>query len=172
MNIPNALTLFRITLIPLYLWVFFSPFPFHIEIAFGILVLAGITDMLDGYIARKYKLITTLGTMLDPLADKLMMLAAISSFYMSERISLWAALFFFLRDIGMILFSALFHFRGKKTVPANVFGKVTTVLFYLVFTLVMFRHPYGEETLWVVISFSFVTSAIYLTKIRLLNRIG
>ncbi len=170
MNVPNALTLFRIVLIPIYLYMFFSTFPYHIPIAYLILVLAGITDIVDGYIARKYKLVTPFGQMMDPLADKLMMLAVISSFFLSDRISVWAALFFFLRDVGMIVVSAIFHFKGKRTVPANAFGKLTTVFFYIAFTLVMFQNRYGEQILWIVIAFSFLTSAIYLVKFRLLNR--
>ncbi|MFY0544200.1 CDP-diacylglycerol--glycerol-3-phosphate 3-phosphatidyltransferase [Brevibacillus sp. H7] len=171
MNIPNALTVFRMVLIPLYLYIFFSPFPYHVEIALLVLIVAGITDIVDGYIARKYKLVTTFGTMMDPLADKLMMMAVIASLFLTERISVWAALFFFARDLGMIVASAFFHFRGKKTVPANTFGKLTTVLFYIAFPLVMFRYPYGEIILWSAILFSFVTSAIYLVKFRLLNRV-
>jgi cardiolipin synthase len=170
-NIPNALTVFRITLIPLYLYVFFSSFPYHVEIAFSVLILAGITDVVDGYIARKYKQVTTFGIMMDPLADKLMMMAVIASLFLTERISVWAALFFFVRDLAMIAFSAFFHLKGKKTVPANAFGKLTTVLFYIAFPLVMFRYEYGEIILWSAIAFSFVTSAIYLVKFRLLNRV-
>lgn len=170
MNVPNVLTVFRIMLVPVYLYVFFSNGPYSIELAFGILILAGITDIVDGYIARKYKLITDFGKMMDPFADKLMMLAVITSFLLTERISLGAALFFFIRDIGMILSSAIFHFRGKKTVPANAFGKVTTVLFYAAFTMVMFQYPYGQQVLWMVILLSFVTSAVYLMKFRILNR--
>ncbi|WP_019121108.1 CDP-alcohol phosphatidyltransferase family protein [Brevibacillus massiliensis] len=170
MNVPNALTVFRIVLIPVYLLIFFSSLPNHIQIAFFILILAGLTDIVDGYIARTYKMVTEFGTMMDPLADKLMMLTVITSFYLTERISVWAALFFFARDVGMIVASAIFHFRGKKTVPANVYGKITTVLFYLVFTLVMFRFPYAEYFLWLVIAFSFITSAIYILKFRLLNK--
>jgi cardiolipin synthase len=170
-NLPNALTVFRIVLIPLYLYVFFQPFPYHVEIALGILILAGITDIADGYIARKHKLVTTFGIMMDPLADKLMMMAVIASLFLTERISLWAALFFFARDAGMIIAAGFFHFRGKKTVPANAFGKLTTVLFYIAFPLVMYRYQYGELILWSVIAFSFVTTAIYLVKFRLLNRV-
>ncbi|GAA4720922.1 CDP-alcohol phosphatidyltransferase family protein [Brevibacillus fulvus] len=170
MNVPNLLTLFRIVLIPVYLYIFFLPGSYHTHIAFGILVLAGLTDIVDGYIARKYKLVTSFGTMMDPLADKLMMMAVIFSLLFTERISVWAALFFFARDLGMIVVSAFFHFRGKKTVPANVFGKITTVLFYITFPLLMFEVPYAEPLLWLVIAFSFVTSAVYVIKFRLLNR--
>ncbi|MGD8190320.1 CDP-diacylglycerol--glycerol-3-phosphate 3-phosphatidyltransferase [Brevibacillus ginsengisoli] len=171
MNVPNALTVFRIMLIPIYLYIFFSDRPYHLEISYFILIFAGITDIVDGYIARTYKLITDFGKMMDPLADKLMMLTVIISFFLTDRISLWAALFFFVRDVSMIITAAIFHFRGKKTVPANAFGKLTTVLFYLAFTLLMFRSNDGELVLWIVIALSFVTSAIYLVKFRLLNRV-
>ncbi len=109
--------------------------------------------------------------MMDPLADKLMMMAVIASLFLTERISVWAALFFFARDAGMIVASAFFHFRGKKTVPANAFGKITTVLFYIAFPMVMYRFQYGELILWTAILFSFVTAAIYLVKFRLMNRV-
>ncbi|WP_346773996.1 CDP-diacylglycerol--glycerol-3-phosphate 3-phosphatidyltransferase [Brevibacillus sp. SYP-B805] len=171
MNVPNALTVVRIALIPAYLYIFFNPFPYHVEIAYAILIIAGITDIVDGYIARKYKLVTPFGTMMDPLADKLMMMAVIASLFLTSRISVWATIVFFMRDLAMIVTSAVFHLRGKKTVPANAFGKVTTVLFYIAFTLVMFQHAYGEEVLWTVIGFSIVTSAVYLVKVRLLNKL-
>lgn len=171
MNLPNVLTIFRIALIPLYLLVFFSAQPFHLEFALAILMLAGLTDIADGYIARKYKMVTSFGVMMDPLADKLMMMSVIASFFITERISLWATLFFIARDAAMIVTGAVFHFRGKKTVPANIFGKMTTVLLYMVIPLVMYRYPYSEAILWSVIAFSFLASAIYLVKARLLNRV-
>lgn len=170
MNIPNLLTFFRILLIPVYLLVFFSSGPYHVGIALAILILAGLTDIIDGYIARTYNQVTSFGTMMDPLADKLMMLAVVCSLFLTERISVWTALFFFARDLGMIVASAIFHFRGKKTVPANVFGKVTTVLFYVTFPLLMYRYVYAEEILWAVMVFSFVTSALYIGKYRILNK--
>ncbi|QOS98176.1 CDP-alcohol phosphatidyltransferase family protein [Brevibacterium sp. JNUCC-42] len=170
MNVPNALTLLRIALVPIYLIVFFSAFSYHIILAYFILILAGLTDVVDGYIARTYKMITSTGEMLDPLADKLMMLAVIFSFLLSDRISIWAASVFFLRDLAMIILYALFHFRGKKLVSANIYGKVTTVLFYIVFTSIMFQYTYGELLLWIVILFSILTSAIYLMKVLLLNK--
>lgn len=170
MNLPNLLTIFRIALIPIYLYIFFSTVPYHVEIALGILLLAGLTDIADGYIARKHKLVTTFGIMMDPLADKLMMMAVIASLFLTERISLWAALFFFIRDLAMISTGAVYHFRGKKTVPANAYGKLTTLFLYLVIPLVMYRYQYSETILWTVIAFSFITSAIYLGKFRLLNR--
>ncbi|MDA8354594.1 MAG: CDP-alcohol phosphatidyltransferase family protein [Firmicutes bacterium] len=170
MNIPNTVTLFRFILIPIYLWIFFSEIPHRMEWAFFVLLLAGMTDVVDGYLARKNKQVTQLGIMLDPLADKLMMLAVFLSLLASQRISIPAALAIFLRDLGMIIASAFFHFQGKLTVPANLMGKLTTVLYYIALSLLMFDHPIGGEFLWGVIIFSFLTSFVYLFQFKQINQ--
>jgi cardiolipin synthase len=166
-NLPNALTSVRFVLIPIYLFVFFSG---HVKIAFFIMVVAGITDVLDGYLARTRGQITAIGSMLDPLADKTMMLAVILSLLFSHKIPWAAGAAIFIRDAGMIAGSAFFHFRGKKTVPANTMGKLTTILYYLAILMVVYELPYAAEYLWLVIAFSFVTSIIYIIKFKLLNQ--
>jgi cardiolipin synthase len=169
-NLPNTLTLLRFFFIPLYLFLYFSEIPGRIYWAFGVLLLAGLTDVIDGYLARRNKQVTQLGIMLDPLADKLMMLAVFLSLLISQRISLWAALAIFARDLGMIFGSAFFHFRGKKTVPANLLGKLTTFLFYVALFLLFFDYPNAENFLWFVIALSFVTFFIYLFQFKMLNQ--
>lgn len=172
MNIPNMITIGRFFFIPIYLHVFFSDYPHKTELALLVILLAGLSDILDGYLARKYKWVTQLGIMLDPLADKLMMISVILSFVLSDMISWWAASFFLFRDIGMIVSSIFFHVQGKKTVPANFYGKMTTVLFYIAFLLIMYRVPYAEAYLWCVIALAFVASTIYLLAFRKVNRIS
>jgi cardiolipin synthase len=169
MNLPNLLTLFRFALIPVYLAVFFSELPGKMYGALGIILLAGVTDVVDGYLARRTKQVTQLGIMLDPLADKLMMIAIFLSLLISGKISFWAAVAIFCRDLGMIICSAFFHLRGKKTVPANVFGKLTTVLFYLALFLLLFSYPIAEVFLWSVIALSYVTTFIYMLQIKTVN---
>ncbi|CAG7655527.1 CDP-alcohol phosphatidyltransferase family protein [Paenibacillus allorhizosphaerae] len=166
-NLPNILTLCRFLLIPVYLIIFGAGYT---KVAFFVLLAAGLTDVLDGYIARKRKLITQLGSMLDPLADKSMMIAVILSLVFSQMISWQAAAAMFLRDAGMIAGSAFFHFRGKITVPANVLGKLTTVLYYVAILLIVFQLPYAGAYLWFVIVVSFITSIIYIVQFNSLNR--
>lgn len=170
MNIPNTVTLFRLIFIPIYLIIFFSDLAYSNQWAFLVVLLAGAFDILDGYIARRYGMTTSLGAMLDPLADKLMMLAVFLSLLISARISIWAGLAIIIRDLGMIIGSAIFHFRGKKTVPANLMGKATTVLYYLAFVFLIFEWPFGGAILWGVIAFSFLTSFIYIAQFRALNQ--
>lgn len=165
-NIPNILTLCRFTLIPVYLIVFFSG---HLGFAFGIVVLAGATDVLDGYLARRNKQVTVVGSMLDPLADKSMMIAVILSLLYEQLISWQAAAAIFIRDIGMIIGSAFFHFRGKKTVPANIMGKMTTVLYYLAIMWIFFGWAFADAILWTAIILSFVTSFVYVARFRMIN---
>ncbi|RAV17375.1 CDP-alcohol phosphatidyltransferase family protein [Paenibacillus contaminans] len=167
MNLPNLLTGVRFVLIPIYLSVFFEG---YVKLAFVVLLIAGITDVLDGYLARKRKQITEIGSMLDPLADKCMMLAVMASLLISEMIPWSAAIAMLIRDAGMIAGSAFFHFRGKKTVPANTMGKLTTVLYYIAIWLIVFEVPYAITYLWFVITFSFLTSFIYIFKFKTLNR--
>lgn len=172
MNIPNLITIGRLCLIPIYFLVFFSDLPYKTELSLFVIFLSGISDVLDGYLARKYKWVTFTGMMLDPLADKLMMISVILSFVLSDMISWWAASLFIIRDVGMIISSIFFHVTGKKMIPANIFGKMTTLLFYLAFLLIMYRVPHAEAFLWCVIILAFITSAIYYAKFRKVNQMA
>ncbi len=167
MNLPNVLTISRFLLIPVYIFLYFSD---HHVAAFVILVVAGATDVLDGYLARKNGQITQIGSMLDPLADKSMMIVVVLSLLFSGKIEWSAAIAIFIRDAGMIAGSAFFYFRGKQTVPANALGKLTTVLFYMAILFLVFEFQFAKVYLWGVISFSFLTSFIYIFKFNVLNR--
>ncbi|MBW7475020.1 CDP-alcohol phosphatidyltransferase family protein [Paenibacillus oenotherae] len=167
MNLPNMLTLLRFALIPVYVAIFV---PGHMIWAFAVIVAAGLTDVLDGYLARKNGQVTTIGAMLDPLADKTMMITVILSLLITGHIPWSAGAAIFIRDLGMIAGSAFFHFRGKKTVPANWMGKLTTVLYYLAILFIFFEMPFAKAYLWGVIVFSFVTSFIYILLFVGLNK--
>ncbi|ASS73875.1 CDP-diacylglycerol--glycerol-3-phosphate 3-phosphatidyltransferase [Tumebacillus algifaecis] len=169
MNLPNILTMFRLGLIPVYFLVFFSDLTYNMELALLVIVLAGLTDIVDGYLARKYGLITELGSMLDPLADKLMMLSVVLSFVIDDRVSWLMAGLLIVRDLGMILASVVYVTQGKKTVPATIWGKMNTVLYYLALVALMFRWPNAEAYLWGVIILSFLISFHYMRRFRAMN---
>lgn len=166
MNIPNLLTLLRFFLLPVYLWIFAKG---HLELAFFIIVLAGLTDVLDGYLARTRGQVTELGRMLDPLADKCLMIVVILSLLESHLIPWSAAGAIFLRDAGMIVGSAFFHFRGKRTVPANMMGKLTTLLYYFAILFIFFQFQFAIIYLWAIIVLSFVTLVVYIHRFLILN---
>ncbi|NBI30585.1 CDP-alcohol phosphatidyltransferase family protein [Chengkuizengella marina] len=167
MNLPNLITLFRFTLIPVYLILFFSG---KMMIAFIVVVAAILSDILDGYIARKREMVTEVGIMLDPLADKLMMITVFISLLYEQLIPWQAAIAIFLRDIGMVIGGFFYHFQGKKTVPANVMGKLTTILYYSAIFFIVLNLKFSVSFLWIVIIFSFITSIIYIFQFKSLNQ--
>lgn len=163
LNLPNVLTMSRFALIPVFIVIFSKG---YIEIAFLIVLLAGLTDILDGHIARRSGQITQLGIMLDPLADKCMLLVVFISLLYVNLIPWQTAIAISIREIGMITWSAFSYVRKKKTVPANMMGKVTTVLYYVALGFIVYDVSYDIYFLWFVIAISFLTSLIYILKAK------
>jgi CDP-diacylglycerol--glycerol-3-phosphate 3-phosphatidyltransferase len=86
-NLPNKLTVSRLGLTVLFLWCLFASFPYHETLALVLFCLAGVTDFLDGRIARARKLITNFGILMDPLADKIMTCSAFIAFVESTHVN-------------------------------------------------------------------------------------
>ena len=134
MNLPNSITMSRIIMIPLFLWILSPHFPWQghgaQEIAASILfVLASITDGLDGYLARRCGQITTMGMLLDPLADKIMVTAAFVALvaYNPEVVKVWIVVVIIGREF---LISGLRSIAASEgfTVTASELGKLKTVV--------------------------------------------
>lgn len=131
MNIPNLLTILRMFLVPVYLLIFFSNIENKLLVSGLVFVLAGITDLLDGNIARKYNLVTKLGTVLDPIADKMMTFAVLISFTSAGFIPLWIIIALGTKEILLIIGGGILYlFKGKQVLPSNKYGKLATVSFY------------------------------------------
>jgi CDP-diacylglycerol--glycerol-3-phosphate 3-phosphatidyltransferase len=133
MNLPNSITMSRIVMIPLLLWILTPHFPWHTygaqEITASVLfVLASITDGLDGYLARKRKQITTMGMLLDPLADKIMVAAAFVALvaYNPDVVRVWIVVVIIGREF---LISGLRSIASSEgfTIEASDLGKLKTV---------------------------------------------
>ena len=134
MNLPNSITLSRIAAIPLFLWVLSSHTPVKTAgsqelVAVGLFILASITDGLDGYLARRRGQITTMGILLDPLADKLMVSAAfiVLVAYVPAIVPPWIAVLVIGREF---LVSGLRSIAAAEgfTIEASEIGKLKTVL--------------------------------------------
>lgn len=169
---PNVLTMLRFLLVPVYLIVFFSTMVGKMYWALGIILLAGLTDVIDGYLARRNNQITEFGALLDPLADKVLMIAVFVSLLISKKIDVGQAVAICLRDVAMILATVVFHVRGKITLQANLWGKATTILFYIALILLMFDVSIASSYLWFVILFSYLTSAVYTFQVKKINQIA
>jgi cardiolipin synthase len=173
LNLPNTLTLFRFVLIPVYLWAFYGTESEHKVGALFVLLVAGLTDILDGYLARKHGQETQAGQLLDPLADKTMMLAVLFSLLQSGRVPLLVAGLLVFRDLAMIIGATFFYVQGKRAVPkANRWGKSTTVCYYITICSVMLQWPSTDATnglLWFTVVLSYITTLLYVASMRLID---
>lgn len=130
-HLSNILTTIRLLLVPLFPAAYFSNHSNGHFIAVCIFLTAGFTDFLDGYIARRYHMITELGTVLDPLADKLMLLTVLISLFISGTLPLWVVIIIVMKEIFMIFAGTFLYFRKSRIViPSNYFGKTATALLF------------------------------------------
>jgi len=129
-NLPNILSFIRLLMVPLFIWLFFSGAPLW---AAGIVFLvAGITDILDGHIARKYGYITKLGRVLDPLADKLMQVSAFACLAIAKIIPYWVISILAAKELCMLLGAAIMLKKIQDVPPSNKWGKAASTLFYFI----------------------------------------
>lgn len=151
-NIPNILTLSRFVLIP---FIIVSLVCNKYSIAFILLTISGLTDVLDGFIARKFNFITDFGKLIDPLADKATQLSILITLSLKTTssgepiIPIWILFIIFKKEFMMIA-GASFLYGKDLVVSSKWYGKLTTVLFYIAivssFIIAYFNIPYRFDT--------------------------
>lgn len=168
MNVPNALSIFRLLLVPVFVLVFFSGADNAYVYAALIYVLAEVTDCLDGYIARKFNLITKLGRILDPLADKLMAFTVLVCIVIASRVPVWAAVLFFFKEALMGVGAIILYNNIEDVMPANITGKIANVVFFANCIILMFDKSISTATATIMISVALIISYVallsYLTQ--------
>ncbi len=125
MNLPNKLTLLRIMMIPVVVVLLDLDFPFNNLVALAVFILASITDTLDGYIARKYNLITDFGKFMDPIADKLLVTAAMLVFVDWHMMPAWVVIVVVAREF-IVSALRLVAANNGRVIAAGWSGKVKT----------------------------------------------
>jgi CDP-diacylglycerol--glycerol-3-phosphate 3-phosphatidyltransferase len=125
MNLPNKLTMLRIILTPVFLAVLYWGFPGADYAALAIFIIASLTDMLDGKIARKYNLVTDFGKFADPLADKILVVAALLWFVETGRMSAWMVMIVVTREFAVSGLRMIASDNGR-VIAAGWSGKVKT----------------------------------------------
>jgi len=127
LNVPNVLTLLRILLVPVLVVALGAEVEGGSEIAAAVFVLAAVTDGLDGYIARSRQSITTFGKVMDPVADKLLIAAALLTLVSLDRVEAWVAMIIIAREFAV---SGLRIAAGQQgvVIPASALGKVKTIV--------------------------------------------
>ena len=126
-HVPNALTIARFIFIPFILTSLIND---NYILTFAFLTLSGLTDVLDGYIARKFDLISNFGKLIDPLADKSTQVAILTTLALKEIIPIWLIFIIFLKEFAMIA-GASFLYGKELVVSSKWYGKLSTVLFYI-----------------------------------------
>ncbi len=176
MNLPNALTLARIFLVPFLVVVLLTRF--EAQLIFGvpkevvgaaIFGFAAFTDWLDGYLARRRGQVTELGQMMDPLADKLLITAALLSLVWMELAAAWMVWIILGRELAITVLRSIAHTRGV-TIPASDLGKVKMVMQVVAIVLLMLGNQVrlffvlGTVALWGVLIIALVSAGDYYRR--------
>ena len=189
MVLPNQLTVLRIILTPVFVYLFLSEDPMYMQISLVVFFVAAITDWYDGWLARKFNYITTWGKFMDPLADKILTSAALFAFVYLGVLELWMVIAVVVRDVlitGLRLFA---EWKNKSFVTSKL-AKIKTFsqmifLFYLIIVYTLKENEYLKEifanlidiltnsyfiyyTMLAITLFTVVTGILYIYQNRLL----
>lgn len=140
-NLPNTLTILRLVLIPAILFSYDGGFPHHQLVGFALFVLASVSDTLDGRIARRFGRVTTVGKFLDPLADKLLILAVLAMLVQDALLPAWIVVVIVGRELLITGLRTIGAAQGL-IIAATPFGKTKTISQMLAVGLLMLERPY------------------------------
>lgn len=147
MNLPNILSIFRIILIPIFIVVFSTPTDVRLQWAALIFFIASVTDWFDGYIARRWGQVTLSGKLLDPVADKLLVLSALIILVEFKRVASWIAIIIIGRELAITGLRAIASSAGI-IIAAKEIGKYKTTLQVFAILLLILDYPvvfFGRE---------------------------
>jgi CDP-diacylglycerol--glycerol-3-phosphate 3-phosphatidyltransferase len=169
MNLPNKLTLFRVVLIPFFvLFLLINPASQALRIIADIIfVVASLTDMLDGKIARKYNLVTNFGKFMDPLADKLLVCSAMICLIATEQLYAWIVIIIVAREFIISGFRLIAAENGI-VIAANIFGKLKTVSQMIMIIILVANLPFawlqvlGQIFIWISLILTVLSLVIYI----------
>ena len=170
MNLPNKLTIFRVILIPFFVFFLLAPyFPEYGKyIATAIFIVASLTDMADGKIARKYNLVTNFGKFMDPLADKLLVCSAMICLVEIDRLAAWIVIVIIAREFIISGFRLVASDNGV-VIAASYWGKFKTTfqMLMIIYLVVDLQFAYAN-----VVGMVLVYVALALTVISLVDYIA
>ncbi len=170
-NLPNTLTTLRLLLIPAILLTFDAQFTYHQLVAPALFIVASITDSMDGRIARRFGKVTTLGKFLDPLADKMLILAVLALLVQDALLPAWIVVVVVGRELLITGLRAVGAAQGLIIV-ATPFGKTKTVSQMLAVGLLMLQRPYptiavlAQVMVWAAVLFTVFSGVDYLWRYR------
>ncbi len=138
LTVPNALTLLRFLLVGLMAYLFVNGYAVWSMLVY---LFAAATDLVDGYIARRFNQISNIGKVMDPVADKLMTITALVCMFFMNYLSTGILVVVIVKESLMVIGGVLIYFVFKKVVYANLFGKIAAAAYFLAIML-LFLHKY------------------------------
>ena len=163
--VPNILSVFRICLVPVFIAVYFiddSDIKYYAILVYAV---AGLSDFLDGHLARKWSAQSKLGKLLDPLGDKLMTFTVMICITISRPILFWAVCVFFVKEVLMGIGGFILHKKAKiELPPANFIGKASTVVFFFVCVTLLLIKNLSNTIAIILISVAIGLALIALTS--------
>ncbi len=171
MNLPNALTIFRVILTPFFIYLLFSSSMYSNLYALIIFILASVTDAFDGYYARKYNIETEFGNFLDPLADKILVSSAFISFYLLDLIKLWMVVVILSRDFFITCLRIVMKKNGQSLKTSRIAKSKTAVqLILIIFILIFLAVEKMEASMFslfgnIILEYNIVYNATFIVSI-------
>jgi CDP-diacylglycerol--glycerol-3-phosphate 3-phosphatidyltransferase len=162
-NLPNVVTLIRITLVPLFVYLYLiNPGEMNLSAAF-VFLLAAVTDGLDGYLARRRREITRFGQLIDPIADKLLISAALLALVEAGLVSTWLALIILGREFAVSGLRILAAAEGK-VIAASLWGKVKTVTQISAVMAFFLGISWAPVVMWLAVVVTIISGVRYFQK--------
>lgn len=172
MTTANIITIVRIVMVPLFLVILLTEMQNKEFIAFAIFVIAAVTDSLDGYIARKFNEVSALGKFLDPLADKLLVSAALIALVYLQEVETWVAAVIILRELFISAFRFYFLIN-EASFSASIPAKVKTTFQIVALSILIicrklpfanYLHMLGTAVLYVAVFLTIYSGAEYVIR--------
>lgn len=145
LTVPNILTLIRFLAIPVLAYLIYAGDEYN-TVAFILFLAIWLTDMLDGYIARRFHQVTNFGKLFDPFVDKIFQLTTAIMMFLVDKLPLWVPIFICIKEALMIAGSALLLKKKELVVFAKWYGKLATVLFVVAFASLFFLK---QDQTWI-----------------------
>lgn len=165
MNLANKITVLRIILVPIFLFFILVKIKYGIYIATAVFIIAALTDTLDGYIARSRNQITKFGKFLDPLADKLIVTAALISLVELKQLSTWVVMIIVGREFLITGLRSVAASEGV-VIAASKWGKAKTVIQIIAIVAALIKLPYNGILIFAAVVVTIASGVDYIYKNR------
>lgn len=165
MNLPNKLTIIRILMVPVFVLFLLTELGgrFNNLITLVLFVTASLTDLLDGYLARKNNLVTNFGKFMDPLADKLLVCSALICFVATKQLPAWMVIVIIAREFIISGFRLIASDEGV-VIAASYWGKVKTTVQIIMIIALIIEFPYALIIAWIAVILTVVSLVDYIVK--------